>query len=237
MIEVDALRYTYPDGTVALDGIGFTLEAGSKTALLGPNGAGKSTLIRLLNGTISGAGRIVIDQIEISKKNRSQLHKKVGVVFQNPDDQLFCPTIFEDVAFGPVNLGLTQDDIAHRVRQALAAVGLEGFENRSSFHISFGERKSASIATVVAMQPKIYIFDEPSSNLDPFHRRKIIQFIRKLNCTLLIATHDLDLVLDTCQQILLLNQGKLITSGNLDLLKDEKLLKQNKLELPLRYQI
>jgi len=236
MIQVHNLSYAYPDGTQAIKRITFTLEKGSKTAILGPNGAGKSTLIRLLNGTITGDGRISIDTIEISKKNRTELHQNVGVVFQNPDDQLFCPTIFEDVAFGPLNLHLSEQEIKKRVRDALNAVGLAGYEQRSSFHLSFGERKTASLATVLAMKPLVYIFDEPSANLDPFHRRKIIQFIQKLNNTILVATHDLDLVLDTCNQILLLNKGKLIKRGDLHLLKDKTLLTQNKLELPLRYQ-
>jgi cobalt/nickel transport system ATP-binding protein len=164
------------------------------------------------------------------------LHKKVGVVFQNPDDQLFCPTIFEDVAFGPLNLRLPEQEIKERVHHALNTVGLAGFEQRSSFHLSFGERKSASLATVLAMKPIVYIFDEPSANLDPFHRRKIITFIQQLNNTILIATHDLDLVLDTCNQLLLLNRGKLIKRGDLQLLQNKTLLTQNKLELPLRYQ-
>jgi cobalt/nickel transport system ATP-binding protein len=236
MIQLYNLSYTYPDGTQALDRITFALEKGTKTAILGPNGAGKSTLIRLLNGTIIGDGRILIDRMEISKKSRTELHQKVGVVFQNPDDQLFCPTIFEDVAFGPLNLQLSEQEIKKRVRDALNTVGLAGYEQRSSFHLSFGERKSASLATVLAMKPLIYIFDEPSANLDPFHRRKIITFIQKLNKTILIATHDLDLVLDTCNNIVLLNKGKLIKCGDLHLLKDETLLTQNKLELPLRYQ-
>ena len=236
MIRIQNLSYTYPDGTQALKGISFILETGSKTAILGPNGAGKSTLIRLLNGTIIGQGQITIDGMGISKKTLLELHKKVGVVFQNPDDQLFCPTIFEDVAFGPLNLQLSEEEINGRVKKALQFVGLAGYEKRSSFHLSFGERKSASIATVLAMQPLIYIFDEPSSNLDPFHRRKIIEFIRQLDKTVLVATHDLDLVLDTCKEILLLNRGKLIKQGDLHMLKDKELLQQNKLELPLRYQ-
>lgn len=236
MIHVQNLSYTYPDGTKALEGVSFSINTGCKAAILGPNGAGKSTLIRLLNGTMVGEGQIVIDSVEISKKTISELHQKVGVVFQNPDDQLFCPTIFEDVAFGPLNLGLSEREISMRVNEALQEVGLTGYEQRSSFHLSFGERKSACLATVLAMKPLIYIFDEPSSNLDPFHRRRIIEFIQRLDKTVLVATHDLDLVLDTCTDILLLNRGQLVTRGDLDMLKDRTLLQQNNLELPFRYQ-
>jgi cobalt/nickel transport system ATP-binding protein len=236
MIQVQNLSFAYPDGTQAIKKISFKLEEGSKTALLGPNGAGKSTLIRLLNGTMSGTGQIKIGPMEVSKSTRSELHKKVGVVFQNPDDQLFCPTIFEDIAFGPLNLQLSPQEINKRVIEALNIVGLAGYEQRSSFHLSFGERKAASLATVLAMKPLIYIFDEPSSNLDPFHRRKIIEFIQQLDKTVLVATHDLDLVLETCTNILLLNNGELVKSGKLHLLRNEELLKQNKLELPLRFQ-
>jgi cobalt/nickel transport system ATP-binding protein len=220
---------------LALDGISFQIQQGEKVAIIGPNGAGKSTLIFLLNGTLNGSGNIWIDDEKIDPKKVASLHKKIGVVFQNPDDQLFCPTLYDDVAFGPLNLGLGPEEINRRVLAALALVGLEGYENRSNLNLSFGERKSASLATVLAMQPDIYIFDEPSSNLDPFQRRKIINQIIKLNKTILIATHDLDLVAETCTGILLLNKGKLIRQGGIDLVRDKVLLESNHLELPYRF--
>lgn len=236
LIRAENLSFSYHDGTRALENISFELKSGDKIGLLGPNGAGKSTLIRLLNGTLEGQGKIYFKNTELNRKHIKQLHKHVGVVFQNPDDQLFCPTIYEDVAFGPVNLQLPEAEIKKRVKSALGEVGLEGYEHRSSFHLSYGERKSASIATIISMNPDVYIFDEPSSNLDPYHRRKIIKFIQKLKKTILIATHDLDLVLDTCDKIIIVNKGKLVTTGGLEMLKNEKLLSANNLELPMRYQ-
>lgn len=235
MLKVENISYQYPNGTLALDGISFQVQQNEKLAIIGPNGAGKSTLIFMLNGTLNGSGNIWIDDKKMDPKTVSALHKKVGVVFQNPDDQLFCPTLYDDVAFGPLNLGLGPEEINQRVSAALLQVGLEGYQNRSTLNLSFGERKSASLATVLAMQPDIYIFDEPSANLDPFHRRKIIDQINELNKTVLIATHDLDLVLDTCTGILLLNKGKVIKRDTMDLLKDKVLLENNYLELPHRY--
>jgi len=235
MIKVNDLTYRYPNGTLALEGVSFRVQRDEKLAIIGPNGAGKSTLIFMLNGTLNGSGSIWIDDERIDPKTVSELHKKVGVVFQNPDDQLFCPTLYDDVAFGPLNLGLPRDEIDLRVAEALVQVGLQGYENRSTLNLSFGERKSASLATILAMRPEVYIFDEPSSNLDPYHRRKIIEHINGLNKTILIATHDLDLVLDTCTRVLLLNKGRVIKMGGIDMLQEELLLEENNLELPHRY--
>jgi cobalt/nickel transport system ATP-binding protein len=235
MLKVADLSYRYPNGTLALDQVSFQMRAGEKLAIIGPNGAGKSTLIFLLNGILSGSGKIWIADQLINSKNQDILHQKVGVVFQNPDDQLFCPTLYDDVAFGPLNLGLTRAEIDARVADALTRVGLQGRESDSTLTLSFGERKSASLATILAMRPEILIFDEPSSNLDPYHRRIIIDYINELTRTVLIASHDLDLVLDTCTNVLILNKGRVITMGGLELLGDETLLKQNYLELPGRY--
>lgn len=235
MIKVNDLTYRYPNGTLALEGVSFRVQRDEKLAIIGPNGAGKSTLIFMLNGTLNGSGSIWIDDERIDPKTVSELHKKVGVVFQNPDDQLFCPTLYDDVAFGPLNLGLPRDEIDLRVAEALVQVGLQGYENRSTLNLSFGERKSASLATILAMRPEVYIFDEPSSNLDPYHRRKIIEHINGLNKTILIATHDLDLVLDTCTRVLLLNKGRVIKMGGIDMLQEKLLLEENNLELPHRY--
>jgi cobalt/nickel transport system ATP-binding protein len=159
------------------------------------------------------------------------------VVFQNPDDQLFCPTIFEDVSFGPLNQGRSAGEVWQRVENALQSVGLEGFQKRSSFHLSFGERKLASLATVVAMDPRIIALDEPTSNLDLSHRRKIIRWLQKNPHTIILTTHDLDMALDTCQRLLILNKGKIIADGNSqELLSDRMILEENDLELPLRMQ-
>jgi len=235
MLRVSDLSFRYPNGTLALDRVGFQAATNEKLAIIGPNGAGKSTLILLLNGILSGEGEIWIDDRLMDNENRQVLHRKIGVVFQNPDDQLFCPTLYDDIAFGPLNLGCPNEEIESRVTEALARVGLQGREKDSTLTLSFGERKSASLATILAMRPEIYIFDEPSSNLDPYHRRMIINYINTLAETVLIATHDLDLVVETCNRVMILNRGRVMAMGGLQLLHDENLLKQNHLELPARY--
>src|SRR4030042_3313889 len=172
-VKAENLSYSYPDGTPALQEISFSVPEGEKMAIVGPNGSGKSTLITLLNGVRQGKGLLEILSLSLNRSNLPQIKQWVGVVFQNPDDQLFCPTIFEDIAFGPLNQGLPADEVRQRVENALQSVGLEGYQKRSSFHLSFGERKLATLATVVAMDPRIIALDEPTSNLDLSHRRKI----------------------------------------------------------------
>jgi cobalt/nickel transport system ATP-binding protein len=235
MLKVTDLTYRYPNGTLALDKVSFEVQTNDKLAIIGPNGAGKSTLIFMLNGTITGSGSMWLDDQSINSQNQNTLHRRIGVVFQNPDDQLFCPTLYDDVAFGPLNLGLPKAEIDRRVSAALTQVGLQGREKSSTLALSFGERKSASLATILAMQPEIYILDEPSSNLDPYHRRKIIDYINELPKTVLIATHDLDLVLETCSKVIILNEGRVKAMGGLEILGNEHLLRQNNLELPNRY--
>ncbi len=236
-IQAQDLSYNYPDGTPALKHISLTVAEGEKIAVIGPNGSGKSTLMTMFNGVRLGEGSLEIFGNPISKKNLSTIKRLVGLIFQNPDDQLFCPTIFEDVAFGPLNLGLSPKDVKYRVQQALANVGLSGYENRSSFHLSFGERKLASIATVLSMQPHLIAMDEPTANLDLAHRRKIIQWIQQNQKTTVLTTHDLDMVLETCQRVIILNQGQVVAEGETNnVLQDKHLLESNSLELPLRFQ-
>jgi len=237
VIWAKELSYRYPDGTNALRGISFEIQEGEKVAVIGPNGSGKSTLLTLLTGIRRGEGELKIFGYPVNKKNAISIKKLVGIVFQNPDDQLFCPTIFEDVAFGPLNMGLSPDEVKQRVDEALENLGLTGYENRSSFHLSFGERKIASLATVLAMQPKLIAMDEPTSNLDLSHRRKIIRWIQKSLETIILTTHDLDMALETCHRVIILNQGKIIADGPTEIiLRDQKLLEKNDLELPLSLQ-
>jgi cobalt/nickel transport system ATP-binding protein len=236
-ITLQNVHYTYPDKTVAIEGISFDIKKGEKVALIGPNGAGKSTLITLLNGVLSGEGTIKIFGLLLEKKSIKSIRAKIGIVFQNPDDQLFCPTVFEDVAFGPKNFGFSNADVQHRVQVALKEVGLQGYEKRSSLHLSYGEKKLASIATILSSDPELIALDEPSSNLDPYHRRKIIDWIKRSNGTILMATHDLDMVAETAQRVLLLRKGKLISDGEVrKILTDQTLLDENQLELPLTLQ-
>lgn len=236
-VECHNVSYIYPDGTPALNEINIKILSGQKVAFIGPNGAGKSTLLQLLNGIKRGEGKINIFDHNLEEKNLKHIKKLVGLVFQNPDDQLFCPTIFDDVAFGPLNLGLSELEIDERVREALADVGLEGFEQRSSLHLSYGERKLAAMATILSLKPQLIAMDEPTSNLDPLHRRKIIRWLQQCELTCVITSHDLDMIVETCQSVFLLNSGQIIVHGMVkDILKNKKLLEANNLELPLKWQ-
>ena len=235
MIDVDNISFTYPDGHAVLKGLSCQIRQGEKVALIGPNGAGKSTFMSHLNGVqLATSGRVVIDGIEVGKTTLREVRRKVGIVFQDPDDQLFCPTVFDDVAFGPLNLGLDKAEIEARVKEALHVVGLEGFEERSSFHLSFGERKRLALATVLSYQPEILVFDEPSTNMDPMNRRKLINWLKQSDKTILLCTHDLDIALEVCDRCMMLTDGRIIADGpSKKILYDRQLLEENKLELPL----
>ena len=234
-IRVDQVHFRYPDGHHVLKGISCRIGYGEKVALIGPNGAGKSTFMSLLNGVcMPTSGEVAIGGLPVIKENLVAIRRKVGIVFQDPDDQLFCPTVFDDVAFGPLNLGLPREEIHHRVAEALALVGLEGFEQRSSFHLSFGERKRLALATVLSYQPDILVFDEPSTNMDPLNRRKLIQWLQQTEKTVLLCTHDLDIALEVCSRCLLLNDGCFVADASArEVLYDRRLLERYHLELPL----
>ncbi len=234
-IEVDNATFSYPNGHAVLKGVTCKIPYGSKVALIGPNGAGKSTFMSLLNGvSLATSGNISISGLTVSKENLVAIRRKVGIVFQDPDDQLFCPTVFDDVAFGPLNLGLPKTEIEARVQEALNLVGLSGFEQRSSFHLSFGERKRLALATVLSYQPDILVFDEPSTNMDPLNRRRLIKWLRESNKTILLCTHDLDIALDVCDRCLVLSDGQFVADGPAsEILYDRQLLEANNLELPL----
>lgn len=234
-IEIDNVFFTYPDGHDVLKGVSCAIAHGEKVALIGANGAGKSTLMSHLNGVqLATSGTVIIDGLEISRDNLKSVRRKVGIVFQDPDDQLFCPTVFDDVAFGPLNLGLPKNEIEARVKEALAIVGLNGFEERSSFHLSFGERKRLALATVLSYQPDILVFDEPSTNMDPMNRRNLIKWLKNSDKTVLLCTHDLDIALEVCNRCLVLADGKIVADGPTStILYDRKLLEANNLELPL----
>ena len=233
-VEIVNLWYAYPDGNKALSGLSLRITHGEKVALIGRNGAGKSTLLMHLNGVLRGNGKIVIDGLELTDKTVKEVRKKVGLVFQEPNEQLFCPTVFDDVAFGPLNLRFPKDEVRERVEMALKLVGLKGYEERASFHLSIGERKRVAIATVLSYSPEILAFDEPSSNLDPKHRRMLINWLKSFDKTLIVATHDLDLALEVCERCVVLNNGQTVADGRSDeILRDEDLLEKNDLELPL----
>ncbi len=228
LVETRDLTYSYPDGTQALDRVSLIVKEGESVGIIGPNGAGKSTLLLHLNGILGHNRSVWVSGMELNRANLKEVRRKVGIIFQNPDDQLFCPTVFDDVAFGPRNLRIPEDEVARRVKRSLEAVGLAGFEERSAFHLSFGQKKRVAIATVLPMEPELLVIDEPSSNLDPGGRRSIIQLLRDLGGTQIIVSHDLDLVSQLCHRVIILNNGRKITEGTTqEILRDQALLKAN----------
>jgi cobalt/nickel transport system ATP-binding protein len=234
-VRLIRLSYTYPDGTKALEGIDLDVACGERIAIVGPSGAGKSTLLLHLNGVLEGAGSVRIMGTSLSESNLQQVRKQVGLLFQDPNDQLFCPTVFEDVAFGPMNLGVPPGEVPRRVEKALNDSGLDySFRSRSSHHLSLGERKRVSLATVLAMEPAILGMDEPTSNLDPRNRRHLVEVISGLKATLIIATHDLELVLDVCSRTILMDRGKIWADGETrSMLANAELMESHGLEVPL----
>jgi cobalt/nickel transport system ATP-binding protein len=228
LIQIEQLAYSYPDGKNALRNVNLLVEAGEKIALVGANGAGKSTLLLHLNGILIGQGRICIDGQELNKHTLGRIRAMVGVVFQNPDDQLFSPTVFEDVAFGLIYQGLQPEVVTERVGQALEAVHMQGYERRNPFHLSGGEKKRIAIATVLSMQPQVLVFDEPTAGLDPRARRELIDLLQELPQTMLIATHDLAMVAQLTTRTVVLNAGQITADGpSSSILADEKLLWEN----------
>lgn len=234
VLHAHDLVFTYPNGSTALRGVTVHIRRGEKVALVGPNGAGKSTLLLHFNGILQPqAGRIWVDGLEVIPKHLGEIRARVGLVFQDPDDQLFSPTVFEDVAFGPLHMGLSEEEVRKRVQEALAAVGLEGREHRAPFHLSGGEKKRAAIATVLAMRPSILVLDEPTAGLDPRGRRALIQTLCDLPVTMLIATHDMRLAAELCSRTLVMDEGRIVAEGpTLTLLRDEALLEAHGLESP-----
>ncbi len=213
-LDVRGLLFAYPDGTQALFGIDLTIGTGERVAVLGPNGAGKTTLVLHLNGIhLPQQGSVDVGGISVSKANLKEIRRRVGIVFQDPDDQLFMPTVRQDVAFGPANIGLTGDELEERVSSALEAVGMEEFVDRAPHHLSFGQRRRVAVATVLAMRPEILVLDEPSSNLDPAGRRELADILRSLDITMLMVTHDLPYALELCPRALVMNHGSIVGDG------------------------
>ncbi len=230
-IEIRGLSFAYPDGHAALHDVNLTIEPGERVAIVGPNGAGKSTLMLHLNGILKGQGSVRVDGMELNGPNLKKVRALVGMVFQNPDDQLFSPTVFDDVAYGPIYMGLTRDEVQRRVSWALQQVGMEGYALRVSHHLSLGEKKRIAIATVLAMDPRILVLDEPSDDLDPRARRALIRLLKRLPQTLVISSHDLRLVKDLCPRTIILDEGRIVADGPTpELLSDEALLYAHGLE-------
>jgi cobalt/nickel transport system ATP-binding protein len=235
IIEADNMKYSYPDGTPALNGVTLSISENERVALLGPNGAGKSTFIMHLNGILRAeTGIIKIDGLFPEKRNLKTIRSRVGLVFQNPDDQLFLTTVFDDVAFGPMNQGLGRQDVIERVKSALETVDMLWAINKSAHHLSFGQKKRVAIATVLSMQSKILVMDEPTSNLDPSSRKRLESLLLKMDSAMLIATHNLDFVWRVCERSIILAKGVIVADGPTKLLlRDQALLEGNGLELPM----
>jgi cobalt/nickel transport system ATP-binding protein len=233
-LEVDGVAFAYPDGHQALYGVSLRVQPGERVALLGPNGAGKTTLVLQLNGVLlPGAGQVAVAGLPVAARHLKEIRRRVGIVFQDPDDQLFMPTVAEDVAFGPANLGLRGAELETRVKGALAAVGMEGHADRPPHHLSFGQRRRVAVATVLAMEPEVLVLDEPSSNLDPASRRELAEIVTRLDVTILMVTHDLPYALQLCPRALIMNAGTITADGpTAELLADAELLAANRLELP-----
>jgi cobalt/nickel transport system ATP-binding protein len=233
VLQVHDLHFSYHDGRPALRGVSFTMCEGDKVALVGPNGAGKSTLMLHLNGILNGRGDVSVGGKHITRDNLPVIRAMVGLVFQNPDDQLFSPTVFEDVAFGPLHMGLSMDEVEARVQSALESVRMTAFRDRLSHHLSVGEKKRIAIATVLSMNPQILVLDEPSAGLDPRGRRTLINLLRELPITMLVSTHDMKLVQELFPRTIVMDEGQIVADGQTkDILENEKLLTAHGLERP-----
>ena len=236
-LEISGLAYAYPDGNQALFGVNLSINQGERVALLGPNGAGKTTLVLHLNGIIpTMQGQVRVAGEVVDSKNAESIKSvrhKVGIVFQDPDDQLFMPTVGQDVAFGPYNAGLRGLELERAVNEALELVGMSEFSDRPPHHLSFGQRRRVAVATVLAMKPEILVMDDPSSNLDPAARRELAEIITSLNITLLMVTHDLPFANELCQRAVILSAGVVAADDEISrVLSDKQLLTAHRLELP-----
>ena len=233
MIEFRKVSFSYDGERPVVENLSFTIEKGESVGLIGANGAGKSTLMKLLLGLLSGTGEILVDGLPVTKKNLPSIRQKLGFVLQDSDNQMFMPTVYEDMIFGPRNYGLSKDEAERRVDKVLSQLNLTSLKHRHNHKLSGGEKRMAAIATILAMQPEAILMDEPSTALDPANRRTVIRTVNALPQTKLIASHDLDMILDTCDRVILLANGKIAADGKTDvLLRDQALLEANRMELP-----
>jgi cobalt/nickel transport system ATP-binding protein len=236
-VAIEGLAFAYPDGHQALFGIDLQIAHGERVALLGPNGAGKTTLVLHLNGVLPAqSGAVNIGGMAVAKQNLREIRRRVGIVFQDPDDQLFMPTVREDVAFGPLNMGIRGEELDRKVESALAAVGMESSAGRPPHHLSFGQRRRVAVATVLVMEPQLLVLDEPSSNLDPAGRRELAAILTDLPLTMLMVTHDLPYALELCPRTVVMDEGVIVADGPTnDILGDRDLMSAHRLELPFGF--
>ena len=233
MIEYQNVSFSYDVAHPVVENLSFTINKGEAVGLIGANGAGKSTIMKLLLGLLIGKGRITVDGLSLSKQNIPSIRQKIGFVLQDSDNQMFMPTVYEDMIFGPRNYGLSKEETERRVDEVLNRLNLQDLKHRYNHKISGGEKRMAAIATILAMEPETILMDEPSTALDPVNRRTVINTINALPQTKLIASHDLDMILDTCQRVILLSRGKIVADGSAEsILRDKKLLEANRMELP-----
>ena len=233
MIEFQNVSFSYDVAHPVVENLSFTINKGETVGLIGANGAGKSTIMKLLLGLLIGKGRITVDGLSLSKQNIPSIRQKIGFVLQDSDNQMFMPTVYEDMIFGPRNYGLSKEETERRVDEVLNRLNLQDLKHRYNHKISGGEKRMAAIATILAMEPETILMDEPSTALDPVNRRTVINTINALPQTKLIASHDLDMILDTCQRVILLSRGKIVADGSAEsILRDKKLLEANRMELP-----
>ena len=236
LVEMRHVTFTYPDGTAALQDVSFRITHGESVALIGENGAGKSTLLLHLNGFLTPmSGSVRVGDLPVMKSTLPAIRRSIGMIFQHPDDQLFMPTVQDDVAFGPLNLGLPPEEVEARVANALTLVGMAYVAKKPPYRLSEGQKRSVAIATVLALEPNMLIMDEPSSNLDPKSRRNLINLLRTFTHTKIIATHDLEMALDVCERTIIMHQGRIAADGKtFDLLQNDALLEASHLERPAR---
>lgn len=234
MIEFDNVSFSYESNAPVIKDLSFKIKDGESVGLIGANGAGKSTIMKLLLGLVQGEGKILVDDIEVNKENLSKIRKKLGFVLQNSDNQMFMPTVYEDMMFGPLNYMVSREEADKRVNEVLDRLGLQHLKNKYNHKISGGEKRMAAIATVLAMEPEAVLMDEPTSALDPYNRRVVINTIKELSQTKIITSHDLDMIMDTCERVILISGGAIVADGKAeDILSDQELLEANHMELPL----
>lgn len=237
MIKIESASFGYDKENKIIEGMNLHIKDGEKVGLIGANGTGKSTLLKMLTGLVGHEGSIKICDLEVEKKNLAEVRKNLGFVLQDSDSQLFMPTVYDDIAFGPRNYGMSKDEVETRVNEALERIGISHLKYKENYKMSGGEKRMACIATILAMKPKIILMDEPSIALDPYNRRNLINNLNEMPETKLIASHDLDMILDTCDRVILMNKGAIRADGDAEeILTNQALLEECHLELPFCYQ-
>ena len=234
MLEFRNVSFGYDRTSPVIRDLSFKINDGETVGLIGANGAGKSTVMKLILGLLSGEGEILLDGVEVKKETLSDIRKKIGFVLQDSDDQMFMPTVYEDMIFGPMNYGMSREEADRKADEVLEKLGITALKHRHNHRLSGGEKRMAAIATILAMEPEVILMDEPTAALDPYNRRIVINAVNGLSQTRIITSHDLDMIMDTCERVILLSSGRIAADGPAEaILRDRALLEENRLELPL----